>query len=203
MRIISTQNNLSWCFIIVVSRFCLFKNKTLTIYTGWYSDLLCLFVIRFYQIFRQRMKKIHHWIWAGNVRRAVNYRLEKKWVMFNVPLVIFTVFQSLHSPLIPRALCSRGWTRIGLTLRNSWTAGILLSALARFLIVNLSENDFSVEENENDISSFTENKYSNRFFSQPHNVKKHSNYFWEVFQHLVHLCALWGSPLSLTAFPAN
>lgn len=33
-----------------------------------------------------------------------------------------------------------------LTLRNSSTAGIRRSAFARFLIVNLSENDFPVEK---------------------------------------------------------
>ena len=46
-----------------------------------------------------------------------------------------------------------------LTLRNSSTAGIRRSAFARFLIVNLSENDFPVEKKYVGVESFTENKY--------------------------------------------
>lgn len=48
-----------------------------------------------------------------------------------------------------------------LTLRNSSTSGIRRSAFARFLIVNLSENDFPVEKNYVGVESFTENKYFN------------------------------------------
>lgn len=50
-----------------------------------------------------------------------------------------------------------------LTLRNSSTRGILLSALARFLIVNLSVNDFPVGQNDIYVTSFTKNKCSNHF----------------------------------------
>lgn len=54
-----------------------------------------------------------------------------------------------------------------------------MSALARFLIVNLSKNDFPVEENDIGVESFAENKYFNHclMFFQPRNVKKLSNYF--------------------------
>ena len=48
-----------------------------------------------------------------------------------------------------------------LTLRNSSTAGIRRSAFARFLIVNLSENDFPVEKNDVGVESFSANKYFN------------------------------------------
>ena len=56
--------------------------------------------------------------------------------------------------------------RTRLTLRNSSTAGIRRSAFARFLIVNLSENDFPVEKNVVRVESFSANNFMRLNFMQ-------------------------------------